>query len=72
MKQICSKEFEGKIDLEIIDVIENPQLAKDEKIIATPTVIKMLPAPIRRIIGDFSNREKVLLGLDLLEFEGQQ
>ncbi len=67
MQRICSQEFEGEVDFEVVDVLERPQLAEDEKILATPTVIKKLPPPIRRIIGDFSNKENVLLGLDLLE-----
>lgn len=51
--------------LEIIDVLEQPQLAEDEKILATPTLIKRLPPPLRRVIGDLSDKEKVLLGLDV-------
>jgi circadian clock protein KaiB len=62
--------FEGKLtgeyELVVIDVLEHPQLAEDEKIIATPTLIKQLPPPLRRIIGDVSDREKVLLGLGLV------
>lgn len=66
MGEICSEELEGKVDLEIIDVLKRPQLAEDEKILATPTVIKEVPPPLRRIIGDLSDKEKVLLGLDLV------
>lgn len=65
LRAICDRELEGKYELKIIDVLENPQLAEDEKILATPTLIKELPPPIRRIIGDLSDTEKVLLGLDL-------
>ncbi len=65
LRSICQRELEGAYELEIIDVLERPQLAEDEKIIATPTLIKALPPPIRRIIGDLSNEERVLLGLDL-------
>jgi circadian clock protein KaiB len=65
LKEICEKELEGLYELEIIDVLEQPQLAEDEKILATPTLVKDLPPPLRRIIGDLSNSEKVLLGLDL-------
>ena len=65
LKEICEKELEGLYELEIIDVLEQPQLAEDEKILATPTLIKDLPPPLKRIIGDLSNSEKVLLGLDL-------
>ena len=65
LKQICEKELEGLYELSIIDVLENPQLAENEKILATPTLIKDLPPPLKRIIGDLSNSDKVLLGLDL-------
>ncbi|WP_029681135.1 circadian clock KaiB family protein [Thioalkalivibrio sp. AKL19] len=54
-----------KIDLEVIDVLENPQLAEDERILATPLLIRRLPVPIRRLVGDLSDRERVLIGLDL-------
>ncbi len=65
LRRICAEELDDRYELVIIDVLENPQLAEDEKIIATPTLIKKLPAPVRRIIGDLSDTEKVLLGLDL-------
>jgi len=68
LKEICEKELTGLYELQIIDALECPQLAEDEKIIATPTLIKYLPPPLRRIIGDLSNAEKVLLGLDLSPF----
>ncbi len=66
LKQICQDELDGQYELTIIDVLERPQLAEEEKILATPTLIKELPPPIRRIIGDLSDRDKVLLGLDLV------
>ena len=66
LRAICSGELEEKVDLQVIDVLERPQLAEDEKIIATPTLIKDIPPPLRRIIGDLSDREKVLLGLDIV------
>jgi len=65
LRRICEQDLGGMYDLHIIDVIESPQLAEDEKILATPTLIKNLPPPLRRIIGDLSDTEKVLLGLDL-------
>ena len=65
LRTICEKELGGKYEMEIIDVLERPQLAEDEKILATPTLIKNLPPPLRRIIGDLSDTEKVLLGLDM-------
>ncbi len=67
LRAICSGELEEKVELKIIDVLERPQLAEDEKILATPTLIKEIPPPLRRIIGDLSDREKVLLGLELVE-----
>lgn len=65
LKHICDKDLQGMYELQVVDVLENPQLAEDEKILATPTLIKDLPPPLKRIIGDLSNSEKVLLGLDL-------
>ncbi len=65
LKEICERDLQGLYELEIIDVLEFPQLAENEKILATPTLIKDLPPPLKRIIGDLSNSEKVLLGLDL-------
>jgi circadian clock protein KaiB len=69
LKKICEEYLEGKYDLEVIDLYKNPNLAKGDQIIAAPTLIKLLPLPFRRIIGDMSNKEKVLLGLDLREVE---
>jgi circadian clock protein KaiB len=66
LRNICEEEFKGEYDLIVIDILKRPQLAEDERILATPTVIKELPLPIRRIIGDLSEKEKVLLGLDLV------
>jgi circadian clock protein KaiB len=65
LRRICTEDLRGKYELQIIDVLENPQLAEDEKILATPTLIKRLPPPLRRVIGDLSDKEKVLLGLDV-------
>jgi circadian clock protein KaiB len=65
LKRICEQELEGRYDLEIIDVLEYPQIAEDEKILATPTLIKQLPPPLRRVIGDLSDKEKVLFGLEV-------
>ncbi len=66
LRRICQEELGGRYEMVVIDVLERPQLAEDEKILATPTVVKELPLPIRRIIGDLSDSERVLLGLDLL------
>ena len=65
LNRICSEDLSGKYDLEIVDVLENPQRAEDERILATPTLIKQLPPPLRRVIGDLSDKEKVLLGLEV-------
>ena len=66
IKKICEEYLEGQYELEVIDLYKKPCLAKDEQIIAAPTLIKKLPLPLRRIIGDLSNTERVLVGLDLL------
>ncbi len=65
LQRICEEELEGRYELIIIDVLERPQLAEDEKIMATPTLVRVLPPPLRRIIGDLSSVEQVLLGLDI-------
>ncbi|BCR03812.1 hypothetical protein DESUT3_08810 [Desulfuromonas versatilis] len=65
LKRICDHNLDDRYHLVIIDVLERPQLAEEEKILATPTLIKELPPPRRRIIGDLSDTEKVLAGLDL-------
>ncbi len=65
LRRICEEELDGQYELSIIDVLERPRLAEDERILATPTLVKELPPPIRHIIGDLSDTEQVLLGLDL-------
>lgn len=65
LRRMCEQELSGRYELHIIDVLENPKIAEDEKIMATPTLIRVLPPPLRRIIGDFSNIDQVLFGLDL-------
>jgi len=65
LKRICEEHLKDKYDLEIIDIYKRPDLAKDEQIIAAPTLIKSLPKPFKKLIGDLSNEEKVLFGLDL-------
>ena len=66
LKTILEESFNGMYALKVIDVKESPQLAEEDKIMATPTLSKVLPPPVRKIIGDLSDREKVLIGLDLL------
>ena len=68
LQRICEGELRDQYELVVIDVLEHPQLAEDDKILATPTLVKILPAPLRRIIGDMSDTEKVLLGLDVQPF----
>ena len=65
IKNICEEHLQGRYELDVIDLHQQPQLAHGEQIIATPTLIKKLPLPLRRIIGDMSNADRVLVGLDL-------
>lgn len=65
LRRICDEELSEAYELHIVDILEEPQRAEAERILATPTLIKALPPPLRRIIGDLSDTEKVLLGLDL-------
>jgi len=65
LRRICEIELQGRYEMRVIDVLERPQLAEDDRILATPTLIKRLPPPLRRIIGDLSDVEEVLLGLDI-------
>ena len=66
LERICKEGLGGQYEIRVIDVLEHPQLAEDEKILATPVVIRELPPPVRRVIGDLSEQEKVLIGLDLV------
>ena len=65
LKQFCEKHLHGKYEIEVIDIYQQPALAKENQIIAAPTLIKQLPLPLRRLVGDFSNRDRILSGLDL-------
>ncbi|MDI1312267.1 circadian clock KaiB family protein [Prosthecobacter sp.] len=65
IRKICEDHLEGRYDLEVVDIAQNPTLAAGEQIIAAPTLIKKLPLPLRRFIGDMSQTERILLGLDL-------
>ena len=65
IKKICEEHLNGRYDLDVIDIYQQPVLARGEQIVAAPTLIKNLPLPLRRFIGDMSNTEKILLGLDL-------
>ena len=65
LKRICENHHSGEYRIEVIDLIKNPQLAKGDQILALPTLVRKLPEPVRKIIGDLSNTERVLVGLDL-------
>ncbi len=71
LKTICEKHLAGRYRLEVVDVYQHPGLAKGEQIVAAPTLIKYLPLPLRRFVGDMSRTEKILLGLDLRK-QGQE
>src|SRR4029077_16796620 len=66
LRSVCDEFLEGRYDLEVIDIYQQPALTKGEQIIAAPTLIKKLPLPVRRLVGDMSDRERVLVGLDLV------
>ncbi|MFT5590856.1 MAG: circadian clock protein KaiB [Bradyrhizobium sp.] len=65
LKKICEEHLAGKYQIEVIDLLENPTLASGDQILAIPTLVRKLPEPVRKIIGDLSNSERVLIGLDL-------
>ena len=67
LKKICEEHLAGEYHIEVIDLLKHPQLASDDQILAIPTLIRKLPEPIRKIIGDLSNTERVLVGLNLRE-----
>ena len=66
LKKICEEHLCGRYKIEVIDLLDNPQLAKGDQILAVPTLVRKLPEPIKKIIGDLSNTDRVLVGLDLL------
>jgi circadian clock protein KaiB len=65
LKQICEEHLQGRYEIEMIDLLQNPQLARGDQILAVPTLVRRLPEPIKKIIGDLSNTDRVLVGLDL-------
>jgi len=65
LERICEERLKGKYKIEVIDLLKNPQLARGDQILAVPTLVRKLPTPIKKIIGDLSNAERVLVGLDL-------
>jgi circadian clock protein KaiB len=71
LKRICENHLAGEYRIEVIDLMKNPQLAKGDQILALPTLVRKLPEPVRKIIGDLSNTERVLVGLDLRPRSGE-
>jgi circadian clock protein KaiB len=69
LKNICEMHLAGLFQIEIVDLLENPELARKDQILAIPTLVRQLPPPVKKIIGDLSNSEKVLCGLDIMPME---
>lgn len=65
LKKVCEEHLRGRYRIEVIDLLDQPQLAKGDQIIAVPTLVRKLPPPVRKIVGDLSDRERVLVGLDV-------
>lgn len=65
IRRVCEQELAGRYDLEVIDIYQAPERAKDDNIVAVPTLVKQLPSPLRKLIGDLSDRERILVGLNL-------
>lgn len=72
LKKICEEKVPGKYSIEVIDLLKNPQLAEGDQILAVPTLVRKLPEPVRKIIGDLSNKEKVLVGLNMVPLESHK
>jgi len=66
LKTICEEQLKGRYEIEVVDLLENPRLAREDQIVALPTLVRRLPPPLRKIIGDLSDTERVLIGLNLL------
>src|SRR6266540_2470934 len=67
LKKICETQLKGKYTIEVIDLLKNPQMSRDDQITVIPTLVRKLPVPVRKIIGDLSNTERVLIDLDIIE-----
>jgi circadian clock protein KaiB len=67
LKKICEEHLKGKYSIEIVDLIKSPKLAKGDQIVAIPTLVRKLPPPLKKIVGDLSNKEKVLVGLNIIK-----
>lgn len=72
LKRICEEHLSGKYRIEVIDLLKNPQLARGDQIVAVPTLVRKVPEPMRKIIGDLSNEERVLVGLDVRPLESKR
>ena len=72
LKNICAGDYEGNYHIEVIDLVKNPALARDHQILAIPTLVRRLPVPIRKIIGDLSDTERVVVGLDIRKARGKK
>jgi circadian clock protein KaiB len=70
LKRICDEHLAGRYSIEVVDLMKNPRLAKDDEIVAIPTLVRKLPAPLRKVIGDLSNEERALVGLQLRPHKG--
>ena len=70
LRRVCEQRLHGEYDLEVIDIYQHPAAAREYQIVAAPTLVKMLPLPLRRIIGDLANEERILAGLDLVPVNG--
>ena len=69
LRRLCEERVQGRYRIEIVDLLKHPKLARGDQILAVPTLVRRLPAPMRKIIGDLSNRERLLIGLDLQDLE---
>jgi circadian clock protein KaiB len=69
IRAICEEKLQGRYDLEVIDIRQHPELAKSEQLVAAPTLVKKLPLPVRKLIGDLSSEERVLAGLDIVPLQ---
>lgn len=69
LRKICKEELAGKYEIEVIDLLDHPELGREHQILAIPTLVRKLPVPVRKIIGDLSNTERVLVGLDIKPHE---
>jgi len=72
LERLCEEHLKGQYSIEVIDLLKNPRLAAGDQILAVPTLVRKLPQPMKKIIGDLSNEERVLVGLDIRPMEGQE